>query len=252
MHTPLLRRYFPTEPAEGATERFLDKEYQLERIAATETNNEPFIEYLRFLHEAGRDHAFSRLQALVGKSKAGTAPALYAVLTAPKPVGTPAFMPADTVAQSIAARLQNLRERGTQIEQVLTNPTFAGGESQLLTEAARALKNGMMSAGRDQIEEFKDALGLFREAQEGAIGGRNYVVWFQIGWILWKNGESLADAEEAFYQAYRLSGATQDIFYYSSQRHRAYLQFLQNKPQEARDTIARAVQLYLGDPRYFA
>ncbi|MBC8140905.1 MAG: hypothetical protein H7Y38_05630 [Armatimonadetes bacterium] len=248
MHTPLLRRYFPADPDTGAAERFLDKEYQLERIAATELSDEPFVEYLQFSHESDRVIAEERLKTLIGKSKAGTAPALYAVLTAPKPAGTPRFAPADTVAQSLAERLARLRTRGTQIEQVLTNPTFAGGESQLLIEAARALKNGMMSTGRDQTEEFKDALGLFREAQAGAIGARNYVVWFQIGWILWKTGESLAEAEEAFYQAYRLSAATQDIFYYSSQRHRAYLQFLQNNPTEAYDTIARAVRLYPQDP----
>lgn len=250
MHTPLLGRYFPAEPLSdsgGVAERFLDKEYQLERIASTDTDDTSFIEYLQFLHESARSLAESRLKAMLGRSKAGTAAALHAVLTAPKPTGTPRFKPTDTVTQSLAARLVRLRERGAQIEQVLTNPTFAGGESQLLIEAARALKNGMMSTGRDQTEEFKDALGLFREAQSGAIGARNYVVWFQIGWILWKTGESLADAEEAFYQAYRLSAATQDIFYYSSQRHRAYLQFLQNKPAEACDTIVRAVRMYPHD-----
>ena len=169
-------------------------------------------------------------------------------MTTPAPTGTGTFKPADTVAQGLQNRLARLRERGAAVETVLSNPVFAGGESQLLIEAARALKNGMTSTGRDQQEEFKDSLGLFREAQAGAIGSRNYVVWFQIGWILWKGGAARIEAEEAFYQAYRLSAATQDIFYYSSQRHRAYLQFLQNKPDDANETIVRAVSLYPNDP----
>jgi tetratricopeptide (TPR) repeat protein len=248
MSTPFLRRYFPSVPAEGAVERFLDNEYQIERIAAGNTDETPFVEYLHFLHEAQRHLAIDNLKAAAGKSKTGAVPALIAVMTAPPPTGTPAFTPTDIVEHDLVSRLHRLRERGTLVENVLTNPAFAGGESQLLIEAARAAKNGMTSTGRDQQEEFKDALGLFREAQEGAIGNRNYVVWFQIGWILWKQGAQLAEAEEAFYQAYRLSAATQDVFYYLSQRHRAYLQFLQNKFGEASDTISRAVSLYGDDP----
>lgn len=248
MPTPFLRRYFPSVPAEGAVERLLDNEYQLERIAAGNTDDAPFSEYLHFLHDAQQTLAIENLRTAAGKNKTGAIPALIAVMTAPEPKGTAAFTPTNIVTHDITSRLHRLRERGTQVEQVLSNPAFAGGESQLLIEAARAAKNGMISTGRDQQEEFKDALQLFREAQEGAIGNRNYVVWFQIGWILWKQGAQLAEAEEAFYQAYRLSAATQDVFYYLSQRHRAYLQFLQNKHGEAADTISRALSLYGDDP----
>ncbi len=248
MPMPFLHRYFPSSPGEGSVERLIDNEYQLERVAAGDADDAPLDEYLRFLHDTGRAISVESLAPLSGKDKAGAAAALRAVLTAPAPVGTAAFSPADTVADDRAAHLGRLRERGAQVEQVLSNPTFAGGESQLLIEAARALKNGMVSEGRDQQEEFKDAIGLFREAREGAIGNRNYIVWFQIGWVLWKQGAEPAEAEEAFYQAYRLSSATQDVFYYLSQRHRAYLQFLQNKPAEAYDTIQRAVLLYESDP----
>ncbi|MBC7805289.1 MAG: hypothetical protein H7145_03990 [Akkermansiaceae bacterium] len=248
MPTPFLRRYFPSIPAEGVAERLLDNEYQLERIAAGSPDEAPFTEYLHYLHEAQRVLAIGHLRTAAGKNKTGSIPALIAVLTAPEPTGTAAFTPANIVAHDLSARQHRLRERGTQVEQVLSNPAFAGGESQLLIEAARATKNGMTSTGRDQQEEFKDALQLFREAQEGAIGNRNYVVWFQIGWIMWKQGAQLSEAEEAFYQAYRLSAATQDIFYYLSQRHRAYLQFLQNKYSEASDTMSRAVSLYADDP----
>ncbi|MBC8135475.1 MAG: hypothetical protein H8F28_06265 [Fibrella sp.] len=248
MPTPFLRRYFPSIPKEGAVERLLDNEYQLERIAAGNAEDSPFSEYLHFLHETQRTLSIANLKAATGNNKTGAIPALIAVMTAPEPTGVATFTPANIVAHDLSSRLHRLRERGKQVEQVLSNPTFAGGESQLLIEAARAAKNGMTSTGRDQQEEFKDALQLFREAQEGAIGNRNYVVWFQIGWILWKQGAELSEAEEAFYQAYRLSAATQDVFYYLSQRHRAYLQFLQNKHGEAFDTMSRAMSLFPDDP----
>jgi hypothetical protein len=80
-------------------------------------------------------------------------------------------------------------------------------------EADRALKNGMKASGRDQEEEFKDAARLLRDVLDNPIGSRNYVAWFQTGWLNWKFKQHLADAEEAFYQAARLSGPIADLYH---------------------------------------
>lgn len=250
MPMPFLRRFFPVQIAEGQAERLIDNEYQLARFSAEDTHSESLQDYLKDLLDMQRDTAIRRVRELsTTEKKSGPFRALLDLLTAPQPTGTPAFVPEDILIQDMAATKTRLEERGLAIEAVLqkqqpTSVTDPSTSKDVQTEAARALKNGMASTGRDQQEEFKDALHLFREAQGGAIGGRNYVVWFQIGWILWKHKADLAGAEEAFYQAYRLSASQNDIFYYLSLRHRAYLQFLQGQVQEARATIARAVSTF--------
>jgi hypothetical protein len=59
---------------------------------------------------------------------------------------------------------------------------------ELLNEADRALKNGMKASGRDQ-EEFKDAGRLLGDVLGNPIGSRNYMAWFQTGWLNWSSNE---------------------------------------------------------------
>ena len=241
MPTPFLRRFFPHLPAEGTAERLLDHEYQLECLAAGETDNSRLREYLQFLSDTHTALAQQNLRALAG----GAGGTLADLLAAPYPAGTLSFAPADVPADDRARLIARLRERGMATTALLEGTVT--GDSGTQAEAVRALKNGMIAQGRDQQEEFKDALSLLREAQGGAVGARNYVVWFQIAWILWKQND-LAGAEEAFYQAYRLSGGAGDVFHYLSIRHRAYLQYLIGAAGDAVQTIGRAAELFPSDP----
>jgi tetratricopeptide (TPR) repeat protein len=115
-------------------------------------------------------------------------------------------------------------------------------------EANTALANGMRTSGRDRVEDFKDALRLYRTIQEEGVSGRDYSVWFNIGWLLWKLEENLPEAEEAFYQASRLSVSAGDQYHALSLRHLAYLQYLQEKPKPAQTTLTKAIAANPDDP----
>src|SRR5262249_48853376 len=52
---------------------------------------------------------------------------------------------------------------------------------------------------------------------------------------------NFAEAEEAFYQASRLSASAGDLLNLSSIRHQAYMQYLQNKHKQAYATIGKAL-----------
>jgi tetratricopeptide (TPR) repeat protein len=115
-------------------------------------------------------------------------------------------------------------------------------------EANTALANGMRTGGRDRVEDFKDALRLFRTIQEDAVSGRDYAVWFNVGWLLWKLEENLPEAEEAFYQASRLSVSAGDQYHALSLRHLAYLQYLQAKIKPAHATLVKGLAANPEDP----
>jgi len=93
----------------------------------------------------------------------------------------------------------------------------------------------MQASGRDRQEEFKDALRLLTEVLNNPIGSRDFVAWFQIGWLKWKDKQDLPGAAEAFYQAARLSGTEGKPHYVSSLRHLAYIQYLQDSTKCIRD-----------------
>jgi DNA-binding protein YbaB len=118
----------------------------------------------------------------------------------------------------------------------------------LLGEADTALRNGMRATDRDRLEDFRDALRLLRAVQSDPVSGRDYQVWFNVGWILWQMEGDFAEAEEAFYQASRLSASAGDILHVLSLRHQAYMQYLQNKHKQAHATISKAVALAQDDP----
>jgi tetratricopeptide (TPR) repeat protein len=143
-----------------------------------------------------------------------------------------------TVARLMMEQHRTLLE----ITRVLRNP-YETKAQELLKEAERALQNGMRASGRDRQEEFKDALRLLTEVLNNPIGSRDFVAWFQIGWLKWKDKQVLAEAAEAFYQAARLSGSERKPYYVSSLRHLAYIQYLQGQHQDAFATIEKAVKV---------
>lgn len=117
----------------------------------------------------------------------------------------------------------------------------------LLEEAEIAVRNGMAATGRDRQEDFRDATNLLRGLQADAAGGRNYAVWFELGWLLWQM-DKLSEAEEAFYQATRLSKAAGNAYYPFALRHLAYVQYLQGNATQAYATIQRARAFAPTDP----
>lgn len=144
--------------------------------------------------------------------------------------------------EMVALRMIEQHRTLLDITRILRNP-YETKAQELLKEAERALKNGMQAAGRDRQEEFKDALRLLREVLDNPIGSRDFVAWFQIGWLKWKEEEDLHEAAEAFYQAARLSGRERKLHYVLSLRHLAYIQYLQVKYQEALVTIEKAIEV---------
>ncbi|MDA1051554.1 MAG: hypothetical protein O3C40_13880 [Planctomycetota bacterium] len=180
----------------------------------------------------------------------------------------------DVIAHLLIAQQRTLQE----ITQLLRNP-YEAKAKELLREASRALDNGARTCGRDQKEHFKEAVSLLQGVLNNPIGRRDYLAWFDLGWLQWKFKGNLTEAAEAFYHAGRLS-ASQDVEYctvtlegYSrsprlqemanrlqrlggtmrltalpprknptyveSVRHLAYMQYLQGKDQDAYATIQK-------------
>lgn len=141
------------------------------------------------------------------------------------------------------ADLRRVLEQATEVVSLL----HSANEQRLLAEARAALLNGMRTTGRDRTENLRDALGLLQAVQSSAVGGRDYVIWFNIGWLQWKLQEGLSEAEEAFYQAARLSASVNPAFQAYSLRHLAYMQFLRGQVESAADTVRRARTLAPND-----
>ncbi|MGH8547046.1 MAG: tetratricopeptide repeat protein [Methylococcales bacterium] len=148
----------------------------------------------------------------------------------------------ENIARQVMEQQRVLRE----IANILRRP-YETKVLELLNEADEALENGMKASGRDQEEEFKDATRLLRDVLENPIGSRNYVAWFQTGWLNWKFKNNLAEAEESFYQAARLSGPKADLYHAKSLRHLAYMQYLRGQYAEAYDSIHKALRITPND-----
>lgn len=108
---------------------------------------------------------------------------------------------------------------------------------ELRRKAEEALVNGMKSSEIEQKEWHIDALGLFQETVNNAVGNQDYVAWFQIGWLQWKANNDLEKAEAALRRAARLSKAKLDDYYAESVRHLAHILYLSGRYDEAYSTI---------------
>lgn len=256
MSAPLPRQLFASKTPEARFERQIDNHYHLEMIAQ---DSHQIVEYqaqsLRMQYDAAitnlrgmaeiatrQDQTNSLLATLVGgvdllndslDELNATAYETLDAIYAQTEVLHDGF-------QLIAERLLQEREVLEQIADILRHP-YETEVSDLLEEADRALKQGMQSTGRDQKGEFTDATDLLNKIMENPIGRRNYVAWFQVGWLKWKYERKFAEAEEAFYQASRLSAPKADLYHAKSLRHMAYMQYLQGRFQDAYDSIHKAM-----------
>jgi tetratricopeptide (TPR) repeat protein len=148
--------------------------------------------------------------------------------------------------QAIAERLFQQQQVLEQIADILRRP-YETKALELLQRAVSALRDGMNTSGRDQVEWFKDAMHLLDEVLNNPVGKQNYVAWFQFGWLHWYFTRDIPAAEEAFYRAARLSAPQRDLYHVNSLRHQACMQYFQGKLAEAYTTVHKALPLAPND-----
>lgn len=148
--------------------------------------------------------------------------------------------------EDLAARMMEQQQELKNIGHLLSTP-YETKVRELLNEAENALMAAIQSTDRDQLENFKDASRLLQEVVANPIGSRNYVAWFKTGWINWKFKQNLTEAEDAFYQAARLSASYENIYHTESLRHLAYMQYLQGHLDDAYKNILKALHIMSND-----
>lgn len=144
------------------------------------------------------------------------------------------------IADQMFAQQQALQE----ISNTLSTP-YQTQSLELRNNAIKWLNQGMNCTGQDRDEDYKDAMRLFRVVADNHIGRQDPIVWFNIGWLLWKQDNNYVDAEQAFDRARRLCG--DDIvnrLYENNLRHLAHMQYLQGKFAAAFETISLYYSLY--------
>ena len=248
MPAPFLQRYWPLMSPEEKLARTIDDHYHLGMIAKdSKTIADYSAQAFRMQHEAaiatlrGMGEIASRqdqtnsllgqtndlLSSLVGEMEdlnETAAETLHAVRhqTEVLQVGF------DAVGRAMVQQHKTLEK----ISSVLSHP-YETKVLELLQEADRALKQGMRSSGRDQREWFADAARLLKHVTENPIGSGNYVAWFQLGGLAWKADKNYGAAEEAFYQASRLSASAGDLYHENSLSNLAQMLYCHGKYAEA-------------------
>lgn len=147
------------------------------------------------------------------------------------------------IQQGFKLVIDILEKQHSQLEDIknfLSRP-YETAVLELRNSANYWLLCGMRDSGEDQNKYFKDSIQLLNQCLENPVGKRDYVVWFQKGWLLWKHTGDLNKAEETFSEARRLSKPKLDLYYQKSLRHLAYIQYLNDKPEKAYQTIQQAV-----------
>jgi tetratricopeptide (TPR) repeat protein len=142
------------------------------------------------------------------------------------------------ISQQIVAQQETLDEIAT----LLRRP-YQTRARELRDEGEKWLLSGMGRKGRERDEDWNDAMRLLNATTDNNLGMQDYVVFFQMGWLLWKHDHNVAAAEAAFYRAQRLSSGGHDLYHLLSLRHLAYMQFLLEKHQDAYDTIHQALDV---------
>lgn len=276
MPAPFFRQLLPDLTPHARVVRHIDNHYHLEMVAE---NSRQLVEYqvqsLRLHHEAAvanirgmaeiayrQDQTNSLLSTFMGgmdrlnDSMNALNDGMNRLHDSIDALNTTATATLDAIYiqtevlqkgfEDIATRMIEQQQVLEGIADILRRP-YKTKALELLNEADRALRTGMKASDRDQVEEYKDAARLLRCVLDNPIGNRNYVAWFQTGWLNWKFTNSLAEAEEAFYQAARLSGPKADLYHAYSLRHLAYMQDLQGRPPEAYENICKALRFTPND-----
>lgn len=213
MPAPFSRQFLPINTSETQLARRIDDHYHLEMIAensgqlvacqtqALSLQRDAAIANLRGMAEiAGRQDATN---AMLGQTNSllsclvGGVDRLNNSMDALNETATQtldALYEQSEVLQAGFAQIADLmmKQQKTleEIAVTLSRP-YETQALELLSEADRALKTGMKTAGRDQKAEFADASRLLTQVLANPIGSRNYVAWFQTGWLKWKSERDL-------------------------------------------------------------
>ncbi|GAB4456367.1 MAG: hypothetical protein OHK0029_14150 [Armatimonadaceae bacterium] len=224
-----------------AADRLIDHYYQLLCIATGSSDIEQF--FVRMLHHCGSTDP--QIASVLGLKHL---PAALESGDGLNDFGTPLTIPAE-LQNAVAPFTREVLERQAQLQEitVTTRRLHQNAQMKMLDEADAALRHGMRASGRDRQEDLRDSLRLFRTVLEDPVSGRDYYAWFHIGWILWHLEGNFAEAEEAFYQAARLSAPAGDLLHFFSLRHLAYMEARQEKYGAACATVSKAVNLQSDD-----
>jgi tetratricopeptide (TPR) repeat protein len=216
----------PSRKADDDTDRLLDVLYGAEVLVRDLDQARSFLQTVAVRRQEQARSALQRLAATVR-------PTIQGLLGEPD-------------REEMATTLLH---RATALEAIATrlSANYEGLMQEMAGQGRAALRNAVRSHGRERLDELQDALKMVRGVLDHPIGGRNYAAWFDAGWIQWQLGGSLAEAEEGFYQASRLSGGERDRYHLHALRHLAHLQAAQGKVEDAYQTGQRALALATED-----
>jgi tetratricopeptide (TPR) repeat protein len=150
----------------------------------------------------------------------------------------------DAIQEGFSSIAEEMREQNailTNINRLLATK-LAGEAREIRNSALAALHEGCSSKAFDREASLREALQLFHITVEHPLGLRDYVAWFNIGWLRWKLDGNLQEAEKAFATAVRQSMTEKNRFHAMAARHLAYIQFLQRKTDAAYRSIGLALQ----------
>ncbi|HEX2999840.1 MAG TPA: adenylate/guanylate cyclase domain-containing protein, partial [Armatimonadota bacterium] len=168
------------------------------------------------------------IQTLIGdKGLSGTLPGATPPVVAP---GTAMFIKAlnelpQRHLSAWATRLHSQQSTLLEIPERLRN-SLERSSRELLTQATERLAQGIIATGTERASCYQAAMSALQQGLQNRATRRDYIVWFQIGWLEWKANGNLAAAEEAFARSVRLGSVNRDGYYRESLRHLAYLHYL--------------------------
>lgn len=142
---------------------------------------------------------------------------------------------------SIQEKLKRQNEEMMRINRLLST-RLEGKAKEIRYSALKAVREGCAPDAFDQEGLLGDALMFWKSTVEDPIGMRDYVAWFNIGWLLWKLEANLEDAERAFATTVRRSMDKKDAYHVMAARHLAYMRYLQKKTDLAYQGIHLALR----------
>ena len=270
MPAPFSEQFYPVNTPEVALERRIDDHYHLAMIAE---RSEDIVGYQSKILNAQYATAVANIRgmAAIASNQAQTNDMLASLgygidglragvddlnATASETLDA-VYAQTDIIREGLSELADLLLQQGAAIRNVadILRKPYETQALELIKEAERALKQGMKSTGRTRKAEFDDAKRLTLAAIENPIGSRNFIVWFQQGWLQWKIDNNIEAAEESFFQSRRLNVLDRNPQYreentllaVNSIRHMAYMQYLQSKYEDAYQTIQEAHSLIFFD-----
>ncbi len=215
-------------------ERYLDRLYEAELHMASLAHAE---EYLEAQATRRQQQALSALSQLPATERER----LTVLLGAPEGKQMLSEHPAEEL-------LLDSGELNTFYAEAISG--LEGELKELAGHARDAVRNAARHAGRERQDDLKDAHSLLTAALKNPLAARNPALWFEMGWTLWQQGIT-TEAEDAFYQAVRLSSGGNERFVRHALRHLALLQAAQGKGDDAYQSAQRFLNADSRDPQLF-